>query len=48
MLVLGYDVGTSAIKATLLDAETGTVRASAWAPTVAGRSPRPSLPPVTK
>ena len=33
MLLLGYDIGSSAIKAALLDAETETVRASARAPT---------------
>ncbi|MFB6278637.1 MAG: xylulokinase [Salinibacter sp.] len=33
MLLLGYDIGSSAIKAALLDAETGTVQASARAPT---------------
>ena len=32
MLLLGYDIGSSAIKAALLDAETGTVVASARAP----------------
>ena len=32
MYLLGYDVGTSAIKATLLDADTGTAVASARAP----------------
>jgi xylulokinase len=32
MLLLGYDIGTSAIKATLLDTETGTTVASARAP----------------
>jgi xylulokinase len=32
MLLLGYDIGSSAIKAALLDAETGTVVASSRAP----------------
>jgi xylulokinase len=32
MLFLGYDIGSSAIKASILDAETGTVRASARVP----------------
>jgi xylulokinase len=31
-LLLGYDVGSSSIKATLMDAETGTVLASATSP----------------
>ena len=33
MLLLGYDIGSSAIKAAVLDAETGTIQASARAPT---------------
>jgi len=32
MYLIGYDSGTSSIKATLMDAETGTVAASATSP----------------
>ncbi|MCK5271216.1 MAG: hypothetical protein KAJ52_01520, partial [Sedimentisphaerales bacterium] len=32
MYLLGYDVGSSSVKATLLEAETGTVVASAGSP----------------
>ena len=44
MLLLGYDIGSSAIKAAVLDAETGTIQASARAPSdeeMTMEAPRP-------
>ena len=50
MYLIGYDSVTSSIKATLMDAETGSVVASATSPKKEAyvrpiRNPRPSLEP---